>query len=705
MESNGSSYGSTEITEKHDVQLVADSDDPSRLEHKIVASNEFNNKLSGKAWGRIKKIITMKTRFPSSIYYIIGNECCERFSFYGMKAILILYLTKYLLMKPNTATSIFHVFNMLCYFTPLIGALIADSFLGKYNAGPMIGLLLISTGTGGIKPCVAAFGGDQFSKGEEKLVQSFFSVFYFAVNAGSLLSTLLTPVLRADVKCFGGDCYMLAFGVPAILMIIALLYQCLSIIIFLFLSQYSIRQYWVLRRSNTPTHPHWLDAGLDKYDAVFVEDIKCLLRLLVMFLPVPLFWALFDQQGSRWTLQAEMMDGSLGHLGTLKPDQMQAINPILIILLIPLFETVIYPLLDRCHIPNRPLQRMVTGMTFATSAFLMAGFVQLHLNRIAEPQISPDQSGLSIVNVASCEVSVESIYFTGDLQYLQSSNLTKNNPGNFSVNYSESCTSDNMTKIDIQLNKGQASRLLFYEQDTKIHAVQALEQSEKPPKYMTSVSFFSMLPNSYSSRIKLKSEDSEFILNNTQMFVTPFMNIDPGEYTIYNQGKNKSEWVKTQHILELLTGATYTVVIVPHGRKHKFDIKIFHGLIEHTVSMLLQIPQYLLITIGEVMFSVTGLTFAYSEAPVSMKSVVQAAWLLTVAVGNLIVVFVAQTSLIENQASEFFLFSALMAADVILYSIISMFYRYNNNLPSPYISGVDDKLTLVQTPIDDSIGE
>uniref|UniRef100_A0A0L8HDI3 Uncharacterized protein n=1 Tax=Octopus bimaculoides TaxID=37653 RepID=A0A0L8HDI3_OCTBM len=133
MESNGSSYGSTEITEKHDVQLVADSDDPSRLEHKIVASNEFNNKLSGKAWGRIKKIITMKTRFPSSIYYIIGNECCERFSFYGMKAILILYLTKYLLMKPNTATSIFHVFNMLCYFTPLIGALIADSFLGKYK--------------------------------------------------------------------------------------------------------------------------------------------------------------------------------------------------------------------------------------------------------------------------------------------------------------------------------------------------------------------------------------------------------------------------------------------------------------------------------------------------------------------------------------------------------------------------------------------
>lgn len=65
--------------------------------------------------------------------------------------------------------------------------------------GPMIGLLFIAIGTGGIKPCVSAFGGDQFTADQEHLLQSFFSVFYFAINAGSLLSMLLTPVLR------GGD--------------------------------------------------------------------------------------------------------------------------------------------------------------------------------------------------------------------------------------------------------------------------------------------------------------------------------------------------------------------------------------------------------------------------------------------------------------------------------------------------------------------
>jgi hypothetical protein len=75
-------------------------------------------------------------------------------------------------------------------------------------AGPMIGLLLIAIGTGGIKPCVSAFGGDQFTSDQEHLLQSFFSVFYFAINAGSLLSMLLTPVLR------GNACYQKIDVVP-----------------------------------------------------------------------------------------------------------------------------------------------------------------------------------------------------------------------------------------------------------------------------------------------------------------------------------------------------------------------------------------------------------------------------------------------------------------------------------------------------------
>jgi len=87
-----------------------------------------------------------------------------------------------------------------------------------------IGLAAIALGTGGIKPCVSAFGGDQFLPGQEAQLQKFFSLFYISINAGSLLSTFITPILREDVQCFERqDCFPLAFGVPAILMIVALL--------------------------------------------------------------------------------------------------------------------------------------------------------------------------------------------------------------------------------------------------------------------------------------------------------------------------------------------------------------------------------------------------------------------------------------------------------------------------------------------------
>lgn len=92
-----------------------------------------NSKLSGKAWGRVKKFLLCRIGFPASVYYIVSNEFCERFSYYGMKAILFLYLTRVLSLGDNTATAVFHSFSMLCYFTPLFGALLADGWLGKYR--------------------------------------------------------------------------------------------------------------------------------------------------------------------------------------------------------------------------------------------------------------------------------------------------------------------------------------------------------------------------------------------------------------------------------------------------------------------------------------------------------------------------------------------------------------------------------------------
>jgi len=88
----------------------------------------------------------------------------------------------------------------------------------------MVGLFLIAVGTGGIKPCVTAFGGDQFVRPQQdRQLEQFFSIFYLTMNIGALISSYLTPILREDVHCFGeNSCYSLAFGLPALLMIIAI---------------------------------------------------------------------------------------------------------------------------------------------------------------------------------------------------------------------------------------------------------------------------------------------------------------------------------------------------------------------------------------------------------------------------------------------------------------------------------------------------
>ncbi|XP_006624872.1 peptide transporter family 1-like isoform X1 [Apis dorsata] len=74
-----------------------------------------------------------KMKYPKSIFFIVSNEFCERFSYYGMRTILTLYLKNQLMYSSNTSTVIYHVFSMMVYFFPLFGAMLADSLLGKFR--------------------------------------------------------------------------------------------------------------------------------------------------------------------------------------------------------------------------------------------------------------------------------------------------------------------------------------------------------------------------------------------------------------------------------------------------------------------------------------------------------------------------------------------------------------------------------------------
>jgi POT family proton-dependent oligopeptide transporter len=172
------------------------------------------------------------SRVPAGIPYIIGNEAAERFSFYGMRAVLVVFMTQYLLdsggasepMNEAEAKGWYHLFVSAVYFTPLLGALLSDVLLGKYRTiillslvycaghlalaldhsriGLAIGLGLIALGAGGIKPCVSAHVGDQFGEQNGHLLSSVFGWFYFAINMGAFVSILMTPWLRR----FAGLC-------------------------------------------------------------------------------------------------------------------------------------------------------------------------------------------------------------------------------------------------------------------------------------------------------------------------------------------------------------------------------------------------------------------------------------------------------------------------------------------------------------------
>lgn len=128
---------------------------------------------------------------------------------------------------------------------------------------------------------------------------------------------------------------------------------------------------------------HWLNHADDTYDNKLIEDIKIALGVLKLFVPLPIFWALYDQQGSQWTFQATRMNGQIGSFVVL-PDQLQAVNPLLILIFIPIFESCIYPVFAKIHFIDTPLKKLVVGGFLASVAFIVAGIVELELEVVTE---------------------------------------------------------------------------------------------------------------------------------------------------------------------------------------------------------------------------------------------------------------------------------------------------------------------------------
>jgi proton-dependent oligopeptide transporter, POT family len=387
-----------------------------------------------------------KMPIPRQIRYIIGNEGCERFSFYGMRNILTVFLVTSLLTylpeadRASAAKDVFHTFVIGVYFFPLLGGWLADRFFGKYNTifwlslvyclghlclalfddnrtGFYTGLALIALGSGGIKPCVASFVGDQFDQTNKHRAKVVFDAFYWIINFGSFFASFLMPIF---LRGFGPS---VAFGIPGALMFIA------TVIFWLGRKQYVLVP-------PAPPNPHsflnvsrtalasgtrgrvlaivgvaaaivsfllipkvgfviaaclamvaiigfggvgvglQLEAARGKHPDEAIDGVRAVLRVLVLFALVTPFWSLFDQKASTWVLQADAMTKP----SWFQSSQMQALNPLLVMLLIPFNNLVLYPALRRFGYEMTALRRMTAGIAFSGLSWIVVGIMQVVLD-------------------------------------------------------------------------------------------------------------------------------------------------------------------------------------------------------------------------------------------------------------------------------------------------------------------------------------
>jgi proton-dependent oligopeptide transporter, POT family len=443
------------------------------------------------------------TAWPPGIPYIVGNEACERFSFYGMRAILYVHLASLYALAGNVqahaeslAQETSHLFMAGVYALPMIGAILADRLIGKYRTifylslvycvgqGVLalvdltgapdrkllcmyVGLALIAVGSGGIKPCVSANVGDQFGKGNWFRVRTVYQIFYFSINFGSFFATLLIPIVKDR---FGAS---VAFAIPGVLMFLATMIfwagrrkfvhvpprpggtlglldalssTCLFLAVghlfvtssmplwvillasgafltaglwlfawrqriqqddgFLAIMFYTLAEYFSGRgRPADAGGTSWLarsrfwGPAVGRFGESAAEGPVAVLKIISVFFLVSIFWALFDQHSTSWIRQAQRMDlavfspetmarvrDTLSAVGInwtwggkILATQVPALNPLMVMLLIPLMNLV-YNGLDRLGLKTTPLRRITVGMFIASLAFVIVAVLQRRID-------------------------------------------------------------------------------------------------------------------------------------------------------------------------------------------------------------------------------------------------------------------------------------------------------------------------------------
>ncbi len=284
---------------------------------------------------------------PTGFWFIFWGELAERASFYGMRTVLALYLIQVLSFEQENGAAIMHAFIAACYVAPLLGGWLADRVLGRYKtilyfSGPyilghiilggmetrtglFIALVLLALGSGSIKPNTSTLMGQMYEEQKKSaLLTEAFSYFYAAINIGSAISTLTLPKLRDSVAASSGSLergYAVALMIPAALMVLAF-------------------GFFAIGKKHYPVE-HVSDLPPKTPEQRTAERATLVRDLAGLFALIAVFWFVYDQSASTWIYFANdhMTMNLLGGIST-TPDQIQGLNPVLIVVLTPIFNTL-----------------------------------------------------------------------------------------------------------------------------------------------------------------------------------------------------------------------------------------------------------------------------------------------------------------------------------------------------------------------------
>ncbi|MFZ5471176.1 MAG: hypothetical protein ACOZIN_17275 [Myxococcota bacterium] len=633
--------------------------------------------------------------FPKGIPYIVGNEGAERFSFYGMKAILKVYLIGLYLKLINAglteatatadqmaaaraeSTEVVHLFVAGVYAFPLIGAIISDRLLGKYRVifwvsliycaghavlaiagrldalqnfsaaqwGMYIGLGLIAVGSGGIKPCVSANVGDQFTAENGHLVTKVFQIFYFIINYGSFFSTLLTPLL---LMWFGPE---VAFGVPGVLMALATLVFWMgrnkfvkvppkpggplglldTFVTMLLLSPLLVVAFggilpavadfvWMTPEAlaaelaKNPRHPATLGAVLLQFWPHFLGAAVAFgLGFVLFFLrqarqPDAGFMAVLIYN---LTHQKERKPGqSFFDVGRAKYGEEAGDGPpaVLKIMLVFSMVSVFWALFDQ-HASTWIDQAKMMRLGITVPAYL--GYWTV---------------------VATLALS----FYAGIWLFTWVSNIRIPRKMTWGV-------------LGVAAASGVVCGLL----DLAGPAIGTVGTDGERARMLS----FALDPAQLSALNPLMV-----------MAIIPLLNV-----AVYEPFKKAGREIKP--LVKMTVGMFLaSVAFVSAALMQKMIENNAAGSSEQLHGLWQALP-YFLMTVAEVLVSITGLEFAYTQAPRAMKSTIMSFWLLCVTFGNLLVAFLAPLQKTLALSSFFWVFAGLMAGAALVFAVLGHFYR------------------------------